>query len=84
MSQEDLAMKVKEHLSIIQKIELGKIEPNVRLIRSLEHVLRVRLLVLTSEPPVPKPAPGTIKEVTLADVAKIRKKEGKGTPKLQA
>ena len=79
-----MAMKVKEHLSIIQKIELGKIEPNVRLIRSLEHVLRVRLLVLTSEPPVPKTAPGTIKEVTLADVAKIRKKEGKGTPKLQA
>jgi putative transcription factor len=84
LSQEDLAMKVKEHLSIIQKIELGKIEPNVRLIRSLEHVLRVRLLVLTSEPPVPKLAPGTIKEVTLADVAKIRKKEGKSTSKLQA
>jgi len=83
LSQEDLAMKVKEHLSIIQKIEVGKMEPNLRLIRSLEHVLRVKLLVLTSEPPVPKPAPGTTKELTLADVAKIKKKEGKDTPKLQ-
>jgi putative transcription factor len=84
LSQEDLAMKVKEHLSFIQKIELGKMEPNVRLVRSLEHVLRVKLLVLTSEPPVPKPALGTIREITLADVAKIKKKEGKDTSKLQA
>ena len=80
LSQEDLAMKVKEHLSFIQKIELGKMEPNVRLVRALEHVLRVKLLVLTSEPPVPKPAPGTRQEITLADVAKIKKKEGKDTP----
>jgi len=74
LSQEDLARKVKERLSIIQKIELGKMEPNVRLAKALEHVLRVKLMVLTSEPPIPKPAPGATKEVTLADVAKIRKK----------
>jgi putative transcription factor len=84
MSQEDLAMKVKEHLSVIQKIELGKMGPDMRLAKALEHVLRVKLLVLTSEPPVPKPAPGATKEVTLADVAKIRKKGGKDVPELQA
>jgi len=77
-------MKVKERLSVIRKIELGKMIPNMRLVRELEHVLRVKLLVLISEPPVPKPAPGAIKEVTLADVARIRKKEGKGTTELQA
>ncbi len=75
LSQEDLAMKVKERLSVIQKIELGKIAPDMRLAKALEHVLRIKLLVLTSEPPVPKPAPGARKEVTLADVARIRKKE---------
>ena len=75
LSQEDLAMKVKERLSVIQKIELGKIAPDMRLAKALEHVLRIKLLVLTSEPPVPKPAPGATKEVTLADVARIRKKE---------
>jgi len=68
-------MKVKERLSVIQKIELGKIVPNMRLAKELEHVLRVKLLVLTSEPPVPKPAPSATKEITLADVAKIRRKE---------
>jgi putative transcription factor len=83
LSQEDLAMKVKERLSIIRKIELGKMVPNVRLAKELEHVLRVKLMVLTSEPPVPKPAPGATKEVTLADVARIRKKEGKNTTEMQ-
>jgi putative transcription factor len=82
LTQEELALKVKERLSVIQKIELGKMLPNLRLTKDLEHVLRVKLMVLTSEPPVPKPAPGTSKEVTLADVAKIRSKQGKDTTAL--
>jgi putative transcription factor len=84
LSQEDLAMKVKERLSVIQKIELGKMIPNMRLTKELEHVLRIKLMVLTSEPPVPKAAPGATKEVTLADVARIRRKDGKETTELQA
>ena len=83
LSQGDLAMKVKEHLSVIQKIELGKMVPNMRLAKELEHVLRIKLVVLTSEPPVPKLTPGAKKEVTLADVARIRNKEGKETTELQ-
>jgi len=83
LTQEDLAMKVKERLSVIQKIELGKMSPNMRLAKELEHVLRIKLLVLTSEPPVPKIGPGTTKEVTLADVARIRSKEGKETTELK-
>jgi putative transcription factor len=84
LSQEELAMKVKERVSVIQKIELGKMGPNMRLAKELEHVLRIKLLVLTSEPPVPKLAPGATKEATLADVARIRSKEGKETTELQA
>lgn len=84
LSQEDLAMKVKERLSVIQKIELGKIVPNMRLAKELEHVLRVKLLVLQSEPPVPKPATGATSEVTLADVARIRKKDGNDASELHA
>lgn len=84
LSQEDLAMKVKERLSVIRKIELGKMMPNMRLVKELEHVLRIKLLVLTSEPPVPKLVPGATKEITLADVAKIRSKEGQDTAELKA
>jgi putative transcription factor len=79
LSQEDLAMKVKERLSIIQKIELGKMMPDMRLAKTLEHVLRVKLLVPRTELPAPKPTMTARKEITLADVAKIRKKEEKGT-----
>jgi len=84
LTQEDLAMKVKERLSIIQKIELGKMVPDMRLARTLEHVLQVKLLVPPAEPPVPKLATSAAKEVTLADVARIRKKEGAETTELEA
>jgi putative transcription factor len=70
-------MKVKERLSIIQKIELGKMVPDTRLARALEHVLRVKLLVPRSEPPAPKLSASATKEITLADVARIKKREGK-------
>lgn len=83
LSQEDLAMKVKERLSIIQKIELGKMAPDMRLARTLEHVLQVKLLVPPSEPPVPKLSTTVTREVTLADVARIRKKEGTDTTELE-
>lgn len=79
MTQEELAMKVKERLSIIQKIELGKMAPDVRLAKTLEHVLRIKLLVPTSEPPAPKLSTTPTKEITFADIATIRKKEEKDT-----
>ena len=83
LSQEELAMKVKERLSMIQKIELGKMVPDIRLAKTLEHVLRVKLLVPRSEPPAPKLPASTTKETTLADIAKIRKKEGKEARELK-
>jgi len=75
LSQEDLAMKVKERLSIIQKIELGKMVPDMRLARTMEHVLRIKLLVPRSELPAPKVTASGGKEVTLADIAIIHKKD---------
>jgi putative transcription factor len=79
LSQEDLAMKVKERLSIIQKMELGKMVPNMRLAKTLEHVLRIKLLVPSNEPPPPKATSGGGKEVTLADIAVIRERGEEAT-----
>ena len=68
-SQEDLARKVNEKLSLIQKVETGKVSPNTRLCRLLQHELKIKLLVPRKETPAPKtPAPA---EVTLGDIAKI-------------
>lgn len=69
-SQEDLAKKVKEKLSVIQKIETGKMSPNTQLCRLLQHELKIKLLVPRTEAPSPKiTAPA---EVTLGDIVKIR------------
>ena len=61
LSQTDLAFKAKEKLTVIQKIELGKILPTMRLTKELEHILRVKLL-----------GP---RELTLGDIAIVRHKE---------
>ncbi len=70
MSQEDLAKRVREKLSVIQKIETGKIAPDTQLCRELQHELKIKLLVARNETPSPKmAAPGA---VTLGDIVKIK------------
>ena len=69
-SQEDLANKVKEKLSVIQKIETGKITPDTQLCRQLQHQLKVKLLVPRKEAPSPKTHAPT--EVRLGDIVKIK------------
>jgi putative transcription factor len=73
MSQEDLARTINERLSIIQKIELGKMTPDLRLTHALEHALRVKLLVPRKEPEMPEESVGH-SEITLGDVIQYKKK----------
>jgi putative transcription factor len=75
LSQDELANRVKEKLSVIQKIEAGKVEPNTRLCRLLEHELKVKLLVPLKETELPKNA--ALSEITLGDIVKIRGKPEK-------
>jgi putative transcription factor len=73
LSQEELAKRVKEKLSFIQKIETGKMTPNSKLCRALEHELKIKLLVPRKEiaevPSAPQPA-----EVTLGDIIRVKGK----------
>jgi len=71
LSQEELAKRVKEKLSVIQKIETGKMTPNTKLCRELEHELRVKLLLPRKEAIVPTTTPA---EVTLGDIIRIKGK----------
>lgn len=72
ISQEELAKRVKERLSVIQKIELGKIAPETKLCRELEHELKIKLLIPRKEAPALKTkAPA---EVTLGDIIHIKDK----------
>ena len=77
LSQTELAFKAKEKLTVIQKIELGKILPTMRLTKELEHILRVKLLaprgdLEVSTVPVRQTGP---KELTLGDIALVRHRE---------
>ncbi len=72
LSQEDLAKHVKEKLSVIQKIETGKMVPDMKLCRELQHELRVKLLLPHKETSAPKTAAPA--EVTLGDIVRIKGK----------
>jgi len=78
LSQQDLAFKAKEKVTVIQKIEIGKMLPTMRLAKELEHILRIRLLVPRDELDLPPPPRRSIPEprVTLGDVALVRHREG--------
>lgn len=73
LAQEELARRVKEKLSVIQKIETGRITPDTRLCRALEHELRIKLLVPRKEA-TDVPMIGTRAEVTLGDIIRIKSK----------
>lgn len=75
LSQEELSIRVKEKVSMIQKIELGKMVPNTRLSRELEHVLRIKLLLPSKEPVAIHLPQSSGAEPTLGDVARIREKK---------
>ncbi|WP_088335614.1 multiprotein bridging factor aMBF1 [Methanopyrus sp. KOL6] len=72
-SQKDLARKIGEKVSVIRRIESGKMEPDVELARKLERVLEIELLERVSEEDT-----GSVgiesDELTLGDVVEIRKK----------
>lgn len=74
-SREDLGRKIGERVSVLQKVEMNKMVPDQRLVRKLEHFLRIKLLVKPSVQimegkPVQKP-----RELTLGDIVSIRKKK---------
>ncbi len=79
LSQEELAQRVKEKLSVIQKIETGKVAPDTKLCRELEHELKVKLLIPSKEVIAPKTAAPA--EVTLGDIIHVR---GKAKPSTSA
>lgn len=62
LTHEDLGRQIGEKVSLLQKIEIGKMVPDQVLAKKLEHILRIKLLSPSSErsaspllqPPPPK------------------------------
>ncbi len=75
INHEDLGRKIGEKVSVLRKIESGKMTPDHKLAAKLEHALRVKLLVPLSEPKTPSARLSTPREATLGDLVRVKKKK---------
>jgi len=75
LSHEDLGRKIGEKVSVLRKIETGKMTPNHQLAKKLEHTLRIRLLVPPSEPKIPLSSLPKPPEITLGKIVHLKKRK---------
>ena len=76
LSHKELGKKISEKVSVLKKIEKGKMTPDNRLATKLEHILKIKLLVQASEEKVPKAKIKSVShEPTLGDLIQLNKKK---------
>ncbi|PVX23906.1 MAG: TIGR00270 family protein [Candidatus Bathyarchaeum sp.] len=79
MSHEDLGRKIREKVSLIRKIESGKMIPDNAVVEKLEHALKIKLRVPAEEPKVQSALSSKPQGTTLGDLIqfKVKNKEAK-------
>lgn len=76
LSHEELGKKLNEKVSVIKKIETGKVKPDNVLIAKLEHTLKIKLLAPLNEEKIPTKIPKPInRELTLGDLIQLDRKD---------
>ena len=75
LSHEDLGRKIGEKVSVLRKIESGKMTPNLILAEKLEHALKIKLLVPPSEHKAPSIALSQPREITLGQLVCLKEKK---------
>jgi putative transcription factor len=76
ISHEELGKKINEKVSLLRKLETGKMKPDNVLAVKLEHALKIKLIAPASEEKIPQakiPRPIS-REVTLGDLIQLNKK----------
>ena len=76
LSHEDLGRKIGEKISVLRKIESGKMMPDNRLAKKLEHALKIKVLVPFTEPKLPQVDLSPPRGTTLGDLVLIKEKKG--------
>jgi len=77
LSHEDLGRKIREKVSVLRKIESGKMVPDLALAERLEHALKITLRVPVSEPQVQSVSSSKPRGTTLGDLIQLKEKEAK-------
>jgi putative transcription factor len=75
LSHEDLGRKIRERVSVLRKIESGKMVPDLVLAEKLEHALKIKLRVPPSEPKVQPVLSSKPRGTTLGDLIQFKVKE---------
>jgi putative transcription factor len=77
LSHEELGKKTNEKVSLLKKIETGKMTPDNKLSAKLEYALKIKLLAPATEEKVPKTkiSKPASRELTLGDLIQLNKKE---------
>ena len=75
LSHEDLGRKISEKVSVLRKIESGKMIPDLVLAEKLEHALKITLRVPPSEPKVQPVLSSKPLGTTLGDLIQFKVKE---------
>jgi len=75
LSHEDLGRKIREKVSVLRKIESGKMVPDLVLAERLEHALKIKLRVPPSEPKVQPVLSSKPPGKTLGDLIQFKVKE---------
>jgi len=82
LSHEDLGKKIGEKVSVLRRVEAGKMVPDTVLARKFEHALQIKLLVPASTVELKVPKTGLVskpsKGLTLGDIAQIKTKKSEG------
>lgn len=76
-TQTELANQLIERLSLVRRIESGKMQPNIQVIEKLEKELEITLLISTSDIPEIKLESKLPGDMTLGDVVHLKKKKKK-------
>ena len=74
LSREELGQKIYEKVSVINRIESGKMIPDIRLTKKLENALNITLIENVEELDLSKYTGNSSQGRTLGNVVKIKKR----------
>jgi putative transcription factor len=72
-TREELAEKIYEKASVINRIESGKMVPDIKLARKLERILNVTLIEKTGSVKTEDLGPSARRGATIGDIARIKR-----------
>ncbi|MCK9152123.1 multiprotein bridging factor aMBF1 [Methanobacterium alcaliphilum] len=73
-SRENLAEKIYEKVSVINRIESGRMSPDIKLARKLERILNITILEKLEDTQSEEFKASSLKGATIGDIARIKKK----------